>query len=216
MIWFRFLYIYRLLDIQINDPLQCQGFPPRSIAKYLCFGKELPHEYWVTSASETSWFPIRLNIFRCGVIKNSGLRCVMLLYWRSSLASLINVTPSKDVNELIALESKWSVITVLAMSFNPKGVLLNPLWFIATYSIFLRPTKFCVSFPFKSVERLSSKDVKECPICCKDGSWCNIVWANFNFSNTKRPLNAAGWTYFTGFFRHENTYNVGWCKKVFE
>ena len=208
--------LYRFLNIHMNDPLQCQGFSLRRIGMYLCLGNKLPHEYWVTSASETMWFPSRFKICRRGVIRNSGWRCVMLLYWSRSVWSLINSTPSKDVNEIIVLQTKLSTVIVLAMRLSPKGVLINPLRYISIDFIFLRYVNFFAQFPLKCVEKPISKYVSECPICCKDGSWCNWVCLSLRRSKTKSPVNAPGWTYLTGFIWHDNTCNVSCCKLVFD
>ena len=130
--------------------------------------------------------------------------------------SLSNLTPSMDVNEFIALRSKLSVIIVFAMKFSPEGVLINPSQPRRRCLIFLRWLKFPASIVFNCAENSIIKDVKEWPICCNDGSWCNLVCASLNFANTKSPLNAAGWTDLTGFPRHENICNIKLRKVILD
>ena len=71
--------LYKLLNIQFSDPLQCQEFRCRWMFMYVCFGNELPHENWVTSSSEAKWFPTRFNCCTRCIIRNSGRRFAMLL-----------------------------------------------------------------------------------------------------------------------------------------
>ena len=191
--------------------------------RYLWSVNALPHGYWVTSAKAVRWFPSRFNNFSRGVIRNPRRRCVILLCWRSNLKSLLNSTPSIDVNDVMELKPKASIMRVFAMRFSPKGVLINPLWNIYRYLILLRWLKLCASLPWIFAEKLTSKCFNECPICSNDCSWCNWVCLSLRRSNTKSPLNAFGWTYLTGFNTHENTCNCNikptlqiWCFLVYK
>ena len=136
IIWW--LNLYRLLCIQIKDPLQCHVSHGRWIAKYVCLGKELPHEYRVSSSSVIKSLPWRFNTCKCGVVKISGRKCVILFPRRWSESRLIQFTPSIDAIDLIQLKSKSSFLTDFAIKSNPKGKYFNPLCGILTTSIFRR------------------------------------------------------------------------------
>ena len=178
---------------------------------YSCLGKELPHEYWVTSASETKSLPSRFKCWRFGMRRISGRKWEMLLYWRSSMRSLVNSTLSIDFNDFIALDLRLSVTIMFAMRCIPEGVLFSPLCLKWRCLIFPKWVKVCAfSKDSNSMARTDIKVIKECPICCEGGNWYNWVDSRLSICNTKSPLKAAGWTYLIGLPVQKNDWNGGW------
>ena len=156
-------------------------------------GNELPHEYWVTSPSDTKWLYSSSSSRSCGVIKHSGFKWVMLLCLRSSAWSFLKAMPSIEAIDLITLCFNLRYSRLFAMWCKPSEIVSKALKGIDTRLSVRQSLKYCWFFVCSRSTDIINNDVSEWAISCKGGNCCN--WGEsmaIDFS-AKTPLKAVGW-----------------------